>query len=42
MERFSKNRGAIVVGAAAVVVAGVVLWKLSKAQNDKKSLTKSN
>ena len=30
------------VGAVAVVVAGVVIWKLSKAQNDKKSLTKSN
>ena len=40
MERFSKNRGAIAVGAVAIIVAGVVVWKLSKAQNGKKSNAK--
>ena len=41
MEKFSRNRSVVMVGAAAVVVAGVVLWRLSRATKGA-DMTQSN
>ena len=41
MERIGKRRNLLVVGAATMVVAGVVLWKIYKPKSCKIKLRKT-